>query len=138
LKYLLNSPELHLWHHANYTEVFHANFSTKFAVWDYLLGTVYDPGHKPGNQPENWGLYYPYPKDYFLQHAFSVKRFDEQKLLKYKWFKWYYELRPNLITAFKGFAGLNKTKENKPVLQDELLVEVSSIKPEDTLISQAS
>src|SRR6202000_3346560 len=35
LKYLLNSPELHLWHHANYKEVFHANFSTKFAIWDY-------------------------------------------------------------------------------------------------------
>jgi len=36
LKYIFNSPELHLWHHANYREVFHANFSTKFAVWDYL------------------------------------------------------------------------------------------------------
>lgn len=103
LKYLLNSPELHLWHHANYKEVFHANFSTKFAVWDYLLGTVYDPGHSPGDQPENWGLYYDYPKDYFLQHAFSVKRFDEQNLLKYKWFKWYYNLRPGIINLIKGF-----------------------------------
>ena len=45
LKYIFNSPELHLWHHANYREVFHANFSTKFSVWDYLFGTVYDPGH---------------------------------------------------------------------------------------------
>jgi len=83
LKYIFNSPELHLWHHANYREVFHANFSTKFAVWDYLFGTVYDPGFKPGNLPENWGLYYDYPKDYFLQHAFSVKRFDEKEL--YRW-----------------------------------------------------
>ena len=97
LKYLFNSPELHLWHHANYVEVFHANFSTKFAIWDYLFGTVYDPGHKPGDKPENWGLYYDFPKDYFLQHAFSVKRFDEAALLKYKWFKLYYELRPNLV-----------------------------------------
>ncbi|MFI5136413.1 MAG: sterol desaturase family protein [Sphingobacteriales bacterium] len=101
LKYFLNSPELHLWHHANYREVFHANFATKFSVWDYLFGTVYFPGHKPGDQQENWGLYYDYPKDYFLQHAFSVKRFDEKKLLKYKWFKAYYELRPNLIAALK-------------------------------------
>ena len=100
-KYLFNSPELHLWHHANYQEVFHANFSTKFAIWDYLFGTVYDPGHKPGNRRENWGLYYEYPKDYFLQHAFSVKRFDEQALLKFKWFKHYYNLRPNLISAVK-------------------------------------
>jgi sterol desaturase/sphingolipid hydroxylase (fatty acid hydroxylase superfamily) len=99
LKYFINSPELHLWHHANYREVFHANFSTKFAVWDHLFGTIYDPGHKPGDYEENWGLYYNYPKDYFLQHAFSVKRFDEKSLLKYKWFKNYYGLRPRLTTA---------------------------------------
>src|SRR6201995_1650929 len=101
LKYILNSPELHLWHHANYIEVFHANFSTKFAVWDYLFGTAYDPGHSPGDKPENWGLYYDYPRDYFLQHAFSVKRFDEKKLLKYKWFKVYYNSRFAVMTLFK-------------------------------------
>lgn len=101
LKYFLNSPELHLWHHANYREVFHANFATKFSVWDYLFGTAYFPGHKPGNDRENWGLYYDYPKDYFLQHAFSVKRFDEKALLKYKWFNWYYNLRPNALLTLK-------------------------------------
>jgi len=102
LKYFLNSPELHLWHHANYQEVFHANFSTKFAIWDYLFGTVYFPDHKPGDKRENWGLYYDYPKDYFAQHAFSVKRFDEQQLIsKYKWLAWYYNLRPNIIKLFK-------------------------------------
>ena len=99
-KYFLNSPELHQWHHANYQEVFHANFSTKFAMWDYMFGTVYFPDHKPGNERENWGLYYDFPRDYFLQHAFSVKRFDEQKLLKYRWFAWYYNLRPNFIKWF--------------------------------------
>ena len=99
LKYLINSPELHLWHHANYREVFHANFSTKFAIWDYLFGTVYDPGHPPGNKPENWGLYYDYPRDYFMQHAFSVKRFDERKLLKYSWFKGYYDVRLKLLDS---------------------------------------
>lgn len=107
-KYFLNSPELHLWHHANYREVFHANFSTKFAVWDYLFGTAYDPGHKPGNHPENWGLYYDFPKDYFLQHAFSVKRFDEKLLLKYKWVKHYYNLRPNTIKGLKRFLKVKK------------------------------
>jgi sterol desaturase/sphingolipid hydroxylase (fatty acid hydroxylase superfamily) len=97
LKYLFNSPELHLWHHANYQEVFHANFATKLAVWDYLFGTVYFPETKPGNKNEQWGLYYDYPKDYFLQHAFSVKRFDEKQLLKHKWFRWYYNLRPHVL-----------------------------------------
>lgn len=110
LKYFLNSPELHLWHHANYREVFHANFSTKFAVWDNLFGTVYDPGFKPGNEPENWGLYYDYPRDYFLQHAFSVKRFDEKELLKHKWFRSYYNLRPDFIKRVLGLVGREKSE----------------------------
>ena len=93
LKYLINSPELHLWHHANYQEVFHANFSTKFSAWDHLFGTIYDPGHPPGDKPENWGLGYHMPEDYFLQHAFSVVRFEEEKILKYKAFKRYYRIR---------------------------------------------
>jgi sterol desaturase/sphingolipid hydroxylase (fatty acid hydroxylase superfamily) len=96
-KYFFNTPQLHLWHHANYKEVFHANFSTKFSIWDYLFGTVYDPGYTPGDRPENWGLPYEYPRDYFLQHAFSVKRFDERALLRYRWFKLYYYARPKAI-----------------------------------------
>jgi sterol desaturase/sphingolipid hydroxylase (fatty acid hydroxylase superfamily) len=103
LKYFFNTPELHLWHHANYQEVFHANFSTKFSIWDHIFRTAYDPGHKPGNEPENWGLHYDFPKDYFLQHAFSVKRFDEKDLLKYKWFSRYYNLRPNMMNFLKKF-----------------------------------
>lgn len=117
-KYIFNSPELHLWHHANYQEVFHANFSTKFAFWDYLFGTAYFPGHKPGNERENWGLYYDYPKDYFLQHAFSVKRFDEKKLLRFKWFAWYYNLRPNI---------LNKITDWIEDLEHSFMVENSSM-----------
>jgi len=115
LKYFLNSPELHLWHHANYREVFHANFSTKFSVWDYLFGTVYDPGLAPGNEPENWGLYYDYPKDYFLQHAFSVKRFDEKALHRYGWFKKYYKFRPALTNKI---GGLFIRRQNKPYRQE--------------------
>ena len=76
LQYFFNGPEMHLWHHADHQEVFHANFSTKFAVWDWLFGTAYLPGHKP----LRWGLHYHFPKDYFLQQAFSVKRFDERAL----------------------------------------------------------
>lgn len=116
LKYIINSPELHLWHHANYQEVFHANFSTKFSFWDYLFGTVYDPGHSPGDKPENWGLYYDFPKDYFAQHFFSFKRFDERNLLKHKWFRTYYYLRPNLLnwgeqTLKSMWQGLKTVKQ---------------------------
>jgi len=115
LKYIINTPELHLWHHANYEEVFHANFSTKFSIWDHLFGTAYDPGFKPGNEPENWGLHYDFPRDYFLQHAFSVKRFDEQKMLKNKWFAWYYNLRPNIMNFFRKLFGMPLMQIPRPL-----------------------
>ncbi|MBS7564934.1 sterol desaturase family protein [Mucilaginibacter sp. Bleaf8] len=119
LKYFINTPELHLWHHANYQEVFHANFSTKFSFWDYLFGTAYDPGHAPGNQPENWGLGYAFPKDYFLQHAFSFKRFDEQKLLRYKLFTQYYHLRPAIIKKLSGITHKMGSKPKASVLKQQ-------------------
>ncbi len=103
LKYIFNSPELHLWHHANYEEVFHKNFSTKFSIWDYLFKTVHFPDYKIGEKPENWGLYYDFPKDYFLQHAFSIKRFDENKLLKYSIFRKYYFIRKNICNLIVSY-----------------------------------
>ncbi|WP_118950357.1 sterol desaturase family protein [Taibaiella helva] len=125
LKYIFNSPELHLWHHANYREVFHANFATKLSLWDYLFGTVYFPGTKPGDRPENWGLYYDYPKDYFLQHAFSVKRFEEKRLLRYKWFRWYYNLRPALLNVF-----LRRKKPLAPVAESDLTMTTATTEKE--------
>lgn len=126
LKYIFNSPELHLWHHANYQEVFHANFATKLSLWDYLFGTVYLPKHKPENDNEYWGLYYDYPKDYFLQHAFSVKRFDERKLLKYHWFEQYYYLRPNFIKwlkrLFKYKQATAPSSKNKIQTQESIRI----------------
>ena len=107
LQYIINGPEMHQWHHADQREVFYANYSTKFAIWDWLFGTAYLPNKKP----ERFGLYYDYPKDYFLQHVFAVKKVDEQKLLKHKAFRFYYRLRPNLLKFFTRKA---KTTGNIP------------------------
>ncbi len=93
LQYVINGPEMHQWHHANDRRVFYANFSTKFAIWDWLFGTAFLPDEKPGE----YGLYYNYPKDYFVQHIVAFKRFDEEKLLKYKLFRNYYDIRPRLV-----------------------------------------
>ncbi len=93
LQYFINGPEMHQWHHANYQEVFYANFSTKFALWDWLFGTAYLPGKKP----EVFGLPYVFPKDYFVQHVHAVKRVSEDDLLQNKWFSKYYYLRPNIM-----------------------------------------
>jgi len=96
-KKIINGPEMHQWHHADYNQVFFANFSTKFSVWDWLFRTAYLPDYKP----EKYGLYYDYPKDYFMQHFFSVRRIDENKLRKNKKLKWYFNLRPAFIELFK-------------------------------------
>jgi len=96
LQYFINGPEMHQWHHADQREVFYANYSTKFAMWDWLFGTAYLPNKKP----ERFGLYYDYPKDYFLQNLFAVKQVDERKLLRNKAFRFYYRLRPNLVKFF--------------------------------------
>jgi sterol desaturase/sphingolipid hydroxylase (fatty acid hydroxylase superfamily) len=136
LKYIINSPELHLWHHANYIEVFHANFATKFSFWDYLFKSVYDPGHAPGDKPENWGLHYDYPRDYFLQHAFSVKRFDEQKLLKYRWFSWYYNLRPQMMNLLNKVlpAKLTTAKQAAPSQENKVPEPVTLIPQEENIL----
>lgn len=42
--YIFNGPELHRWHHANCdARAFDKNFATKFAIWDWLFGTVFHP-----------------------------------------------------------------------------------------------
>lgn len=46
MKYLFNSPEMHIWHHAfNLPEEkrFGINFGLTLAVWDYLFGTAHIP-----------------------------------------------------------------------------------------------
>ena len=95
-QYFINGPEMHQWHHAETKETYFANYATKFAFWDWMFGTAYLPNKKP----IEFGLPYKYPKDYFLQHAFSVKRFDEDKLKKKRGWDWYLNLRFSIMTFF--------------------------------------
>jgi sterol desaturase/sphingolipid hydroxylase (fatty acid hydroxylase superfamily) len=91
LQYVINGPEMHLWHHADHEEVYFANFSTKFAIWDWLFGTAYRPENR---KPERWGLPYAFPKDYFGQHVFSAYRYDEKALAERSAaFRYYHGLR---------------------------------------------
>ena len=46
LKYLLNGPQMHLWHHAKEFPKTHPkgfNFGISLSIWDYLFGTQYWP-----------------------------------------------------------------------------------------------
>jgi sterol desaturase/sphingolipid hydroxylase (fatty acid hydroxylase superfamily) len=113
-QYFINGPEMHQWHHAETKETYFANYATKFAFWDWMFGTAYLPNKKP----IEFGLPYKYPKDYFLQHAFSVKRFDEEELKKNKGWGWYLNLRFSLI---KFFTGLFSTKSSEPAKKESLV-----------------
>ncbi len=46
LKYLLNNPRMHIWHHAHdlpEERKYGVNFGLTLSIWDYLFGTVYIP-----------------------------------------------------------------------------------------------
>jgi sterol desaturase/sphingolipid hydroxylase (fatty acid hydroxylase superfamily) len=88
IQYVLNGPQMHRWHHADDVDRRSVNFSTKIAVWDWVFGTAYLPETKPAS----YGLWgnAPYPEnagargalfDYFLQHVWSVRRWDESERL---------------------------------------------------------
>jgi sterol desaturase/sphingolipid hydroxylase (fatty acid hydroxylase superfamily) len=48
LKYVLNTSELHLWHHARPNpRGYGVNFAITLSLWDWLFGTAHDPGEPP-------------------------------------------------------------------------------------------
>jgi sterol desaturase/sphingolipid hydroxylase (fatty acid hydroxylase superfamily) len=113
LQYIINGPEMHQWHHANDRRVFYANFSTKLAVWDWLFGTAFLPDEKP----KEYGLYYDYPRDYFLQHAFSLHRLDENRLVsKHRWFRVYHGCRLKIVGWLTRKKEFSKPKIGHHVL----------------------
>jgi sterol desaturase/sphingolipid hydroxylase (fatty acid hydroxylase superfamily) len=99
LVYIINGPELHRWHHADDKRVFFANYATKFAFWDWLFGTAFLPGSE---KPQKYGLYYPYPKDYFLQHLFAFWRFDLNKFNQSDFGSFYGNARYKFISILQG------------------------------------
>jgi sterol desaturase/sphingolipid hydroxylase (fatty acid hydroxylase superfamily) len=44
LKYIINNPQLHIWHHAASVDPQkNVNYGDAFCLWDYLFGTAYRP-----------------------------------------------------------------------------------------------
>ena len=45
LKYLINNPKMHIWHHAKKLpeNSYGVNFGISLSLWDYLFGTDYIP-----------------------------------------------------------------------------------------------
>lgn len=71
LQRVINGPEMHRWHHADDPRSHNRNFSTKFAVWDWLFGTAYLPH---GEKPTSYGLHDAFPKGYIRQHLYAFRR----------------------------------------------------------------
>ncbi|MBM3812411.1 MAG: sterol desaturase family protein [Acidimicrobiia bacterium] len=48
LKYVINSPEMHAWHH-NHPDCgpMNRNFALTLSVWDWIFGTAHVPAHDP-------------------------------------------------------------------------------------------
>ena len=72
LQYIINGPEMHRWHHASDDVAHNRNFSTKFAIWDWLFGTAYRP---VAEKPSGYGIG-PYPATYIGQHIHAFRRND--------------------------------------------------------------
>lgn len=58
LKYVFNSPRMHLWHHdvkCHYKSG--QNFAIVFSIWDWLFKTIYYPDSNEGDAPEKLGFH---------------------------------------------------------------------------------
>ena len=83
LRYILNNPKMHIWHHSKVLPEEHPNgmnFGLSLSIWDYLFGSAYIPkegknielGFEGDEQfPENFGkqLVFPFRKNNKLTHS---------------------------------------------------------------------
>jgi len=55
---IVMTPEFHHWHHANYPESIHTNYSVFLPLWDIVWGTYHMPADR---RPEIYGASEPFP-----------------------------------------------------------------------------
>jgi sterol desaturase/sphingolipid hydroxylase (fatty acid hydroxylase superfamily) len=74
LQYFINGPEMHRWHHSNDNKnAYNKNFSTKFAIWDWLFGTAFFPRDIKAQKFGLGGS--DFPRSYIKQQAFAFRKF---------------------------------------------------------------
>lgn len=81
LRYVLNSPRMHVWHHARKWPADRpsgANFAICLSLWDWLFGTAWWPSERerPEQQPERLGFVgmESYPRSLFSRFLFPISR----------------------------------------------------------------
>ena len=77
LKYVLNNPVMHLWHHAKEipAERNGVNYGISLSLWDYLFGTAYIPNQN-ANEQLGFVDQETFPKTFFQQltHPWNSKK----------------------------------------------------------------
>ncbi|HYC03192.1 MAG TPA: sterol desaturase family protein [Azospirillaceae bacterium] len=71
LNYIVNTPELHRWHHSRDVEEGNRNYGENLVLWDWLFGTRYLPDRRP---PANIGCDDPMPRSFLGQLAYPFRR----------------------------------------------------------------
>ena len=68
LKYFLNNPVMHLWHHAKHLPKgsHGVNYGISLSLWDYLFGTAYIPNENE-NEPLGFDHIEEFPKTFWSQ-----------------------------------------------------------------------
>jgi sterol desaturase/sphingolipid hydroxylase (fatty acid hydroxylase superfamily) len=76
LKYILNNPVMHLWHHAKDVPAgtHGVNYGISLSLWDYLFGTAYIPNQN-ANEPLGFEQSEEFPKTFLQQltHPWNKK-----------------------------------------------------------------
>ena len=77
MKYVLNNPVMHLWHHAKEipAERQGVNYGISLSLWDYLFGTAYIPNQN-ANEQLGFEDQETFPKTFFQQltHPWNSKK----------------------------------------------------------------
>jgi len=73
LKYILNNPVMHLWHHAHYLpkNSYGVNFGLSLSIWDYLFKTAYIPNHN-ANEPLGFDGVEEFPNSFIKQVLYPI------------------------------------------------------------------
>lgn len=79
LKYILNNPRMHIWHHAKELPAGHrygVNFGVTLSIWDYIFRTNYIP-HEGRDIPLGFDGIEEYPEDFLEQQLGPFRRQQE-------------------------------------------------------------
>ncbi len=78
LRYIFNSPQMHIWHHAEHVpNRYGVNFGLTLSIWDYLFGTAYEP-HDGRDEKLGFKGLQKFPKAFLTQELYPLTKEEGQ------------------------------------------------------------